>query len=135
MIVSGGENIYPAELERILAASDDLAEYAVVGRPDEKWGETPVCIVVPKPGAAVTEASVLSMFDGRLARYKYPRAVMRYERPAAPDTARQGPQIRTARGAVGGPAGVVGRRRADPPAGLAGPSIRRFAATQDEGSW
>ena len=76
MIVSGGENIYPAELERILAASDDLAEYAVVGRPDEKWGETPVCIVVPKPGAAVTEAAVLSMFDGRLARYKYPRGVI-----------------------------------------------------------
>ena len=76
MIVSGGENIYPAELERILAVSDDLAEYAVVGRPDDKWGETPVCIVVPKPGAAVTEASVLSMFDGRLARYKYPRAVI-----------------------------------------------------------
>ena len=81
MIVSGGENIYPAELERILAEADDLAEFAVVGRPDEKWGETPVCIVVPKPGTAVNEASVLSMFDGRLARYKRPRAVVLTEGP------------------------------------------------------
>ncbi len=76
MIVSGGENIYPAELERILAEAEDLAEFAVVGRPDETWGETPVCIVVPKPGVTVTEDSVLAMFDGRLARYKRPRAVV-----------------------------------------------------------
>ena len=76
MIVSGGENIYPAELERILAASDDLAEFAAVGRPDPKWGESPVCIVVPKPGATVTEASVLALFDGRIARYKHPRSVV-----------------------------------------------------------
>ena len=76
MIVSGGENIYPAELERILAGSEDLAEFAVVGRPDEKWGETPVCVAVPKPGAAVSESSVLALFEGRLARYKRPRAVV-----------------------------------------------------------
>ena len=80
-IVSGGENIYPAELERILAEADDLAEFAVVGRPDEKWGESPVCVVVPKPGATVTEAAVLSLFDGRLARYKHPRAVVLTQGP------------------------------------------------------
>ena len=76
MIVSGGENIYPAELERILAEAEDLAEFAVIGRPDEKWGETPVCVAVPKPDAAVTGESVLALFDGRLARYKRPRAVV-----------------------------------------------------------
>ena len=81
MIISGGENIYPAELERILAEADDLAEFAVVGRPDEKWGETPVCIAVPKPGAAVSEASVLALFEGRLARYKRPRAVVLTQGP------------------------------------------------------
>ena len=81
MIVSGGENIYPAELERVLAEAVGLAEFAVVGRPDETWGETPVCIVVPKPGATVTEASVLSLFDGRLARYKRPRAVVLTDGP------------------------------------------------------
>ena len=81
MIVSGGENIYPAELERILAESDALAEFAVVGRPDETWGETPVCIAVPKPGAAVSEASVLALFEGRLARYKRPRAVVLTDGP------------------------------------------------------
>ncbi len=81
MIVSGGENIYPAELERILAEADDLAEFAVVGRPDEKWGETPVCVAVPKPGSAITEEAVLALFDGRLARYKHPRAVVLTQGP------------------------------------------------------
>ncbi|MDE0702224.1 MAG: AMP-binding protein [Rhodospirillaceae bacterium] len=81
MIISGGENIYPAELERILAEADDLAEFAVVGRPDEKWGETPVCIAVPRPGSAVTEETVLALFDGRLARYKRPRAVVLTQGP------------------------------------------------------
>ena len=81
MIVSGGENIYPAELERILAEADNLAEFAVVGRPDETWGETPVCVAVPKPGSGVTEGSVLALFEGRLARYKRPRAVVLTEGP------------------------------------------------------
>lgn len=76
MIISGGENIYPAELERVLGACAALAEYTVVGAPDEKWGETPVCVVVLKQAGAMSEADILALFDGALARYKHPHRVV-----------------------------------------------------------
>ena len=76
MIISGGENIYPAELENVLADCTDIAEAAVIGRPDAKWGEVAVAVVVKKPGAGIDEVSVLALFDGRLARFKHPRAVV-----------------------------------------------------------
>jgi long-subunit acyl-CoA synthetase (AMP-forming) len=50
MIISGGENIYPAEIENLLIESPDIAEASVIGRPDERWGEIVVAVVVPKPG-------------------------------------------------------------------------------------
>ncbi len=73
MIISGGENIYPAELENVLADMPELEEYAVVGDTDAKWGESPVACVVFKAGATLTEAQLLQRFDGRLARFKHPR--------------------------------------------------------------
>ena len=76
MIISGGENIYPAELENVLADCADIAEAAVIGRPDVKWGEVAVAVVVKKPGARLDEAAVLGLFDGRLARFKHPRCVV-----------------------------------------------------------
>ncbi len=76
MVISGGENIYPAELENVLADCDALAEVAVVGRADDKWGEVPVACVVLRDGHQIDEAAVLDLFKGRLARYKHPRAVM-----------------------------------------------------------
>jgi len=76
MIISGGENIYPAEIENVLAECDAIAEVAVVGRPDERWGEAVVAVVVPKPGASVTERDVIGALEGRVARYKHPRAVV-----------------------------------------------------------
>ncbi|MBI2753875.1 MAG: long-chain fatty acid--CoA ligase [Betaproteobacteria bacterium] len=75
MIISGGENIYPAELENILLESQAIQEACVVGRPDERWGEAVVAAVVPKPGARITEAEVMALFQGRIARYKHPREV------------------------------------------------------------
>ncbi|MGQ3030223.1 MAG: AMP-binding enzyme, partial [Ferrovibrionaceae bacterium] len=69
--ISGGENIYPAELEAVLAACEGIAEATVVGRADPRWGEVPVAVVV----SALTEAEILGLFEGRLARYKHPRAV------------------------------------------------------------
>ena len=81
VIISGGENIYPAELENVLADCPDIAEFAVVGRPDKKWGEVPVACVVPKHGSAVTAEDVMALFKGRLARYKHPRDVVFMEGP------------------------------------------------------
>jgi fatty-acyl-CoA synthase len=76
MIISGGENIYPAEVENVLAECDAIAEVAVVGRPDDRWGEAVIAVVVPKAGKSVTEREVLAALDGRVARYKHPRAIV-----------------------------------------------------------
>ena len=75
MIISGGENIYPAEVEGVLQECPTIEETCVVGRPDARWGETVVAAVVLKPGCRMTEAEVLALFQGRLARYKQPREV------------------------------------------------------------
>ena len=72
----GGENVYPAELENVLADCPAIAEAAVVGVPDPKWGEAVVAAIVRKLGAALDAAAVLSLFDGRLARFKHPRRVV-----------------------------------------------------------
>ena len=75
MIISGGENIYPAEVENVLLECPEIAEACVVGRPDARWGEVVVAVVAPKPGATQERERVLALFDGRLARYKHPRDV------------------------------------------------------------
>ncbi len=72
MIISGGENIYPAELEGVLATHPEVVEAAVIGVPSEKWGESPLAIVVRK-GNALTEAAVLNYCQGKMAGYKLPR--------------------------------------------------------------
>jgi fatty-acyl-CoA synthase len=74
VIISGGENIYPAEVERVLASAPGIAEGAVVGRPDARWGEVPVAVVVPADG--FDASLVLAHFEGRIARFKHPRAVL-----------------------------------------------------------
>ena len=76
VIISGGENIYPAELENVLADCGEIAECAVVGIADEKWGEVACACIVRMPGAAIDEAGVLGLFKERLARYKHPRRVL-----------------------------------------------------------
>jgi len=76
VIISGGENIYPAELENILNASAEFAEVAVVGRAHERWGEAVVAVVVPKPGQQISSERVTALLEGRVARYKLPREVV-----------------------------------------------------------
>ncbi len=76
LIISGGENIYPAELEQVLIECPAVAEAVVVGEPDARWGEQPVAVVVLRAGASISESEVLSLFDGRLAKYKWPRRVV-----------------------------------------------------------
>jgi len=74
VIISGGENVYPAELENVLADCPAIAEAAVVGVADAKWGEAAcACIVRRHP---IDEAAVLALFRGRLAKFKHPRRVV-----------------------------------------------------------
>ncbi|MBF6353023.1 AMP-binding protein [Nocardia higoensis] len=75
MIISGGENVYPAEVESVLSGLDGVAEAAVVGIASEKWGESPYAVVVLLPGAALTEADVIAYARARLAHYKCPVGV------------------------------------------------------------
>jgi fatty-acyl-CoA synthase len=75
MIISGAENIYPAEIERVLALHPAVAEVAVVGRPDPKWQEVPVAFVVPRPGVAVDAEALKRHVAEHLARFKVPRDI------------------------------------------------------------
>ncbi len=76
MIISGGENIYPAEIENLLADCPAILEAAVVGQPDARWGEIVVAVVVRAPGADLDAAQVMQLFEQRLARFKHPKRVM-----------------------------------------------------------
>ena len=76
MIISGGENIYPAEIENLLLAHADIAEAAVLGQPDARWGEVAVAIVVCRPGVVLDAAAVMALLEGRIARYKLPRRIL-----------------------------------------------------------
>jgi fatty-acyl-CoA synthase len=76
MIISGGENIYPAEVEQLIIELEAVASVAVIGVPDEKWGEVPRAIITIRGGHTVTEAEVRAHLEGRLARYKIPKSVV-----------------------------------------------------------
>jgi acyl-CoA synthetase (AMP-forming)/AMP-acid ligase II len=75
MIISGGENIYPAEVESALCDHPDVAEAAVIGVPDEIWGETVKAIVVLKPGKQVTTSDIIGFVRSRIAAFKAPKTV------------------------------------------------------------
>jgi acyl-CoA synthetase (AMP-forming)/AMP-acid ligase II len=75
MIVSGGENIASPEVERVLYEHPAVLEAAVVGEPDERWGEVPVAFVVRRPGAEVDADQLREFCLGRLAKFKVPRRV------------------------------------------------------------
>jgi fatty-acyl-CoA synthase len=76
MIVSGGENIASSEVERVLYEHDSVSEAAVVGRPDERWGEVPVAYVVLRPAATTTAEELVEHCRGQLARFKVPKEVV-----------------------------------------------------------
>jgi fatty-acyl-CoA synthase len=75
MIVSGSENVYPAEIEAVLAGHPDLVEVAVIGVPDPKWGESVKACVVKRVGSALTAETLMDWCRERLAGYKRPRTV------------------------------------------------------------
>jgi len=75
MIVSGAENVYPAEVESVLYAHPAVADVAVIGVPDDKWGESVKAVVVRKPDAQVSGAELIEFCQGKIAGYKRPRSV------------------------------------------------------------
>ena len=75
MIVSGGENIYPAEIESVIFSHPAVADVAVIGVPDDVWGEAVKAVVVPRPDAQVTGDEIIAFTRERIAHYKAPRSV------------------------------------------------------------
>jgi fatty-acyl-CoA synthase len=75
MYISGGENVYPAEVEQALAELEDVAEAAVIGVPDERWGEVGRAFVVVKAGGRLSEQDILGHCLNRLAKFKVPKTV------------------------------------------------------------
>jgi fatty-acyl-CoA synthase len=80
LIISKGQNIYPAEIENVLSENDDLLEFTVVGVPDEEFGEAVCAVVVAKPDREVTADDVIEFVRQRLASYKKPRHVVFIDR-------------------------------------------------------
>ncbi|MEU1521029.1 AMP-binding protein [Nocardia rhamnosiphila] len=75
MIKSGGENIYPVEVERALATHPAVSDSAVIGRPDDEWGQTVHAVVVKEPGMDVSDADLIAHVRGLIASYKKPRSI------------------------------------------------------------
>lgn len=73
MYISGGENVYPAETEKLLYTLEDIKEVAVIGVPDERWGETGKIYAVVNEGSMLTPADLIQFCKGKLAGYKIPK--------------------------------------------------------------
>ena len=75
MIISGGENVYPKEIENVIYELPEVAECAVFGIPDDKWGEVPAAYILLRPGSELGEQAVVDHCAAHLARFKRPRLV------------------------------------------------------------
>lgn len=75
LIITGGLNVYPSEVERVMAENADVREVAVIGYPDDRWGESIMACVVLRDRASVSESDLIAWLDGRIAGYKKPRKI------------------------------------------------------------
>jgi acyl-CoA synthetase (AMP-forming)/AMP-acid ligase II len=87
MIISGGENVYPSEVEAVLGAHPRVKDVAVIGVPHDKWGETVQAVVVAHAPGAVTEDELFDWCRERLAGYKRPRSIVFIDDADMPRTA------------------------------------------------
>jgi len=94
LIISGGENIYPVELEAAILKHPKVHDVAAIGAPDDRLGEIVVAVIQPKKGEKVTEEEFLSFFDQHLPRYKRPRRVIFDEVPRSPTGKIEKPKLR-----------------------------------------
>ena len=85
---SGGELVMPKEIEDLLAAHEEISQVFAIGLPDERWGESGCVVVVPVPGATITETDVLSVCRAKLARFKVPKRVASTARTNCPQRRR-----------------------------------------------
>lgn len=76
LVISGGENIYPAEVEGVLQSHDEVLEAGVIGIDDHEWGQVPVAVVVKKTGTLLTNDQLLDFCQGKLAKYKVPKKIV-----------------------------------------------------------
>jgi fatty-acyl-CoA synthase len=76
MFISGAENVYPAEVEQLIMELPSVESVAVIGVPDDKWGEVGLAVVIPVAGASVTQEQIAAHLDGRIARYKIPKSTV-----------------------------------------------------------
>jgi fatty-acyl-CoA synthase len=106
MYISGGENVYPAEVENVLHQLAAIAEAAVIGIPSEQWGETGMAIIAVKPGHSITEAEIQAHCEANLARFKRPRTIRFVD--ALPRNATGKIHKPTLRKNFGAPAAIVG---------------------------
>ena len=140
MFISGGENVYPAEVEAVLHEHPAVLDAAVVGVPDERWGEVGLAVVVARPGAPVTAQDlVTSTAADRLARYKVPTRVAFRRRAAALDGG-QGPATAVASPSTGAGASdrdqwVWTRRRRPRSVGTDGRCCRPGASARAAACW
>jgi long-chain acyl-CoA synthetase len=81
MIVTGGENVYSAEVENAVASHPDVAQVAVIGILDDQWGEAVHAVVVPRPGATPTAEEIIAHARGAIAGYKVPKSVSFRDEP------------------------------------------------------
>ena len=103
MIISGGENVYSVEVENAITQHPAVAQCAVIGIPDDRWGELVHAVVVTKPGAKVSADELIEFCKTLIAGYKCPRSVEISENSAAAVRSRQGSQARPAQAVLGKP--------------------------------
>ena len=75
MYISGGENVYPAEIENVLYQLPEVAEAAIIGVPNDRWGEVGLALIALKPGATLDRATVVAHCVERLAKFKVPNDI------------------------------------------------------------
>jgi acyl-CoA synthetase (AMP-forming)/AMP-acid ligase II len=87
MIISGGENIYPSEVEAVLTSHPGVQDVAVIGLPDEKWGESVRAVIVPRPGYQLDASAMDAWSRPKMAGYKRPRSWAFVQEAEMPRTA------------------------------------------------